>query len=122
MTVRQAIDRLQALKPHQYTDETAAGWLSDLDGRLYANYCQGHEGMENRAHGPYTAEADSAELMVEEPYTDLYIRYMAAQVDYHNAEFARYNNSMVMYNMLLAEYANWINRTHMPAQRAALKP
>ena len=47
---------------------------------------------------------------------------MAAQVDYHNAEFARYNNSMVMYNMLLAEYANWINRTHMPAQRAALKP
>lgn len=121
MTVRQAIDRLQALKPHQYGDETVAGWLSDLDGRLYANYCLGHEGMESLAHGPYTADADDAELMVKEPYTDLYIRYMAAQVDYYNAEFARYNNSMVMYNMMLAEYANWINRTHMPEQRATLK-
>lgn len=54
--------------------------------------------------------------MVPNPYDDLYIKYLMAQVDYHNAELARYNNSMVMYNIALSDFANWYNRSHRPKQ------
>ena len=68
-------------------------------------------------HGPYDPEQDmDTVLMVPEPYSDVYVKYLAAQIDYHNAEFARYNNSMVMYNMALTAFADWYNRTHMPLQ------
>ena len=49
-----------------------------------------------------------------EPYADVYIKYLFAQIDFVNAEFARYNNSAAMYNTALSAYANFYRRTHLP--------
>jgi len=68
-------------------------------------------------HGPYDPEKDmDTVLLVPEPYSSLYVKYIAAQVDYYNGEIGRYNNSMVMFNMALASFADFYNRTNMPRQ------
>lgn len=56
-------------------------------------------------------------LLVPDPYSELYVHYLAAQVDYSNAEMLRYGNSLSMFAAALEQFANWFNRTYMPIQR-----
>jgi hypothetical protein len=121
MTISEAITQLQAVKENQYDDATLVRWISDLEGVLYEDIVKNYDGGEDVPHGPYTAENMETELMVPEPYADIYIKYLAAQVDYYNAESARYTNSMIMYNMALDAYGNWYNRNHLPKQRAFVR-
>ncbi len=117
MTIAQAISKTQALKPHQYDADTIVGWLSELDGNVYNDIVQWHENTASIAHGPYSAVDDiNTELMIPDPYSDAYIKYLFAQIDFANAEFSRYNNSMIMFNESLSAFANNYNRTKPPKQ------
>lgn len=117
MTISEAITQLQAVKENQYDDETLVRWISDLEGTLYEDIVKNHEGSEDIAHGRYSVDTDmDTVLMVPEPYSDIYIKYLMAQVDYHNAEMQRYTNSMIMYNVALDAFAGWYNRNNMPLQ------
>ena len=117
MTISEAITQLQAVKENQYDDETLVRWISDLEGTLYADIVKNHEGSEDIPHGRYSVDTDmDTVLMVPEPYSDIYIKYLMAQVDYHNAEMQRYTNSMIMYNVALDAFAGWYNRNNMPLQ------
>jgi hypothetical protein len=55
-------------------------------------------------------------LLIPPPYDDVYIKWLGAQIDYHNAEFDRYNNGMVMFNAGYQSFVDFFNRTHMPRQ------
>jgi hypothetical protein len=117
MTIMEAVVALQELKPHQYDEATIVRWLSNLDGLLYNEAVKWHEGTEGLPHGPYGPESDmDAVLMVPEPYSDVYIQYLSAQIEYHNGETGRYQNAMVMYNMALSAAQDYLNRTRMPRQ------
>ena len=117
MTISEAITQLQAVKENQYDDETLVRWISDLEGTLYEDIVKNHEGNEDIPHGRYSVDTDmDTVLMVPEPYSDIYIKYLMAQVDYHNAEMQRYTNSMIMYNVALDAFAGWYNRNNMPLQ------
>ena len=117
MTISEAITQLQAVKENQYDDETLVRWISDLEGTLYEDIVKNHEGSEDTPHGRYSVDTDmDTVLMVPEPYSDIYIKYLMAQVDYHNAEMQRYTNSMIMYNVALDAFAGWYNRNNMPLQ------
>ncbi len=124
MTILEAITQLQSVKENQYDDETIIRWLSDVEGIIYEEVISWHESEldEPIPHGPYDPELDmDTVLMVPEPYSDVYIKYLCAQVDYYNAELARYNNSMVMYNVALSSFADWYNRHNMPKQDNFIK-
>lgn len=117
MTISEAITQLQAVKENQYDDETLVRWISDLEGILYEDVVKNHEGSEDIQHGRYSVDTDmDTVLMVPEPYSDIYIKYLMAQVDYHNAEMQRYTNSMIMYNVALDAFAGWYNRNNTPLQ------
>lgn len=117
MTISEAITQLQAVKENQYDDETLVRWISDLEGILYEDVVKNHEGSADIPHGRYSVDTDmDTVLMVLEPYSDIYIKYLMAQVDYHNAEMQRYTNSMIMYNVALDAFAGWYNRNNMPLQ------
>ena len=68
-----------------------------------------------------TATPSDTVLLVPEPYSELYLHYLCAQVDFHNAETLRYANSMQMFSAALTQFANWYNRTHMPMQRSYVR-
>ena len=117
MTINDAIAKVDALKPNTYEDAVKVSWLSDLDGRIYLECIRTHEGGEDVVMPAYDDAVDmDTELLVQEPYSDLYVKYLAAQIDYHNAEFGRYGNSMVMFNASLDDFYSWYTRTHMPIQ------
>lgn len=125
MTIREAIDRADTLKPNQYTDELKMQWLSELDNRIYNDLFLTHEdnpyadieppeeGEEDeRLIFPYTD--DSKVLLAEAPYDVLYPSYIKAKIDESNEEFARYQNSAAIYNTQYQDYSRWYNRSHMP--------
>ncbi len=139
MTIREAIDRTDTLKPNQYPDELKIQWLSELDNRIYNDLFLTHEDnpyeipqnpsdisisntpLEDNDDEetptlsfPYTD--DSVNLLAESPYDVLYPSYLKAKIDELNEETTRYANSAATYNSQYQDYARWYNRTHMPIQ------
>lgn len=118
MKIREAIAQLQRVKPNQYDDGMLVKWISDLDGMVCDEIFRNHEGTDGVTLLPYTVENDmDTELLIGDPYSDVYVKYLSAQVDFHNAEFSRYNNSMMMFTTAYQNYASWFKREHMPIQK-----
>ncbi len=130
MTVREAIDRANALKPNQYDDDLKMTWLSELDSRIYNDIFLTHEDnpytlvgtvtKENEIAFPYTDDATM--LLAEEPYDVLYVSYIKAKIDEYNEETTRYANSAAEYNSQYQDYARYYNRKHMPISRVLPRP
>lgn len=115
MTIIEAINRIDTLKPNTYAQETKVYWLSKLDGIIFDKIIKTHEGAEMEQFDGYSAETPmDAKLIVSAPYDDIYIKWFEAQIDYSNREYDKYNNSLVAYNDAYAEYERYYNRTHMP--------
>lgn len=116
MTLNEAITKLDSLKPNQYDYPDKVCWISDVDGRIYKEIILKHENPDEISWEPYTRETTpSLELLAYEPYTDLYIAYMAAQVDNYNGEFTRYNNDIQQFNDLYQAFADDYNKNNKTA-------
>lgn len=121
MTIREAIDRADTVKPNQYPDEVKMQWLEELDKRIYIDLFLTHE------DNPYADviegegmifpyDDESKVLLAASPYDALYVSYIKAKIDEYNEETTRYMNSSAIYNSQYQDYARWYNRTHMPIQ------
>ena len=115
MTIIEAINRVDALKHNTYTQTDKVQWLSRLDWMVKRHIIDTHEGAEEVTFTGYNDSTDiNTELLVPAPYDEVYLRWMEAQIDYHNGEYGKYNNSIEMFNTAYAGYQNYYNRTHMP--------
>ena len=115
MKIAEAIARLNSLKQNTYTLEDKVAWLSRLDHMIKKHIVDTHEGGEAVAFQGYTPETDpETELLAPAPFDEMYLRWMEAQIDYHNSEYDRYNQSMQMFKAEYDGYARWYNRNHMP--------
>ena len=115
MTIIEAINRIDKLKPNTYTQETKVYWLSNLDGIVFEKIIKTHEGAETNEFKGYTAETPmDTKLIIPAPHEDIYVKWLEAQIDYANGEYDKYNNSIVAYNDAYVEYERHYNRTHMP--------
>lgn len=117
MRIKEAISELRSLKPNQYSDDTLLRWLSDLDGQIYEDVLKNTEDAPSHPFLPYKVERDmERELLAAFPHDGLYVHYLAAHIDYHNGEYDRYNNGMVMFNVAYQAYADAWTRNHMHKQ------
>lgn len=114
MTIAEAISKVDALKPNTYSEEDKIGWLSTLDARVMTQIIDAHENNDPIDFYGYEGLGDQAELLVEAPYDEMYLRWLEAQIDYHNSEERRYNNSITLFNNIYAAYKRYYTRTHMP--------
>lgn len=115
MTINEAINKIDALKPNGYSHEDKTRWLSSVDGVIKAEIIDTHEGGEDIVFEEYTGDTDpDTNLLVSAPYDDLYLRWLEARIDYANGEYSKFNNSITMYNAELSAFSNYYNRTHMP--------
>ena len=118
MTIQQAIQSCDSLKPNQYTEDDKIRWLSNLDGLIFCEIIGSYEEEEEKTFSGYTnTTPKDTELLVQDPYSDVYIKYLFAQIDFNNAEYTRYNNSMMMYNMAYIAFADYYNREHKPKKQ-----
>ncbi len=115
MTIIEAINAIDDIYPNTYTEEEKIGWLSTLDERVKKNIIDTHEGGENVVFEGYTADTPlSTELLIPRQYSDVYLFWMQAKIDYWNAEMGRYNNSISQYNAEYRAFENAYNREHRP--------
>ena len=115
MTIIEAINRIDILKPNTYTPDTKTYWLSNLDGIVFEKIIKTHEGAEVSNFEGYTAETPiDTKLLIPAPYDDIYLKWLEAQIDYANGEYDKYNNITVAYNDAYTEFERYYNRTHMP--------
>ena len=115
MTILEAINKIDAIKPNSYSQPDKIRWLSTLDGIIKREIIDTHEGAEGVTFEGYSENTNlTTNLLVPAPYDEIYLRYLEMQIDYANSEFGKYNNSMHMYKTAYTAYANHYNRTHMP--------
>ncbi len=115
MTINEAINKTDALKPNNFSIEDKIGWLSTLDYTVMREMIDTHEGGEDIVFEGYTEDTDlDTELLAPAPYDEMYLRWLEAQIDYANNEFGKYNNAITMFNTAYGAYNNYYNRTHMP--------
>lgn len=114
MTIQEAIAQIDILKPNGYSDGDKIRWLSTLDGIVKTEIIDTHTGGGGKFEG-YNEDVDPATvLLVPAPYSDVYLRYLEAQIDYANGEYAKYNNTVAAYNSAYSAFERYYNRTHMP--------
>ena len=118
MRIIEAINQVDALKPNTYSGGEKITWLSRLDAMIKKNIIDTHEGGDVEFTGYGEATDQNTELLVGEPYDEMYIRWLEAQIDYTNGEYERYNNSVELFNTVYTEYQRYYNRTHTPKSKA----
>lgn len=115
MKIIEAINRIDSLKRNTYTESDKVEWLSRLDAMVKKNIIDTHEGDEVTFKGyDDSTDIQKTELLIPAPYDEVYLRWMEAQIDYHNGEYDKYNNAMEMFNTAYEGYSNYYNRTNMP--------
>lgn len=119
MTLIEAINRLDAIKPNGYTQSEKVEWLSNLDGMIKNLVIDTHEDGEDIVFNGYNDETPlETELIVKSPYDDIYILWLESKIDYANSEYVKYNNSITRYNDIYQAFTNEYNRKHMPKGQA----
>jgi len=56
------------------------------------------------------------ELLIPEPYDDVYMYYIDQRVAYNNNDIRRYNTASQLFNNAYITYQQWYNRTHRARQ------
>lgn len=115
MTLKQVLDSLQRLKPHTYDRADLLAWLDCVEQRIWHEVIQTHENPEGLAFAGYGADTpDTTALLAPAPYDELYLFYLMTQVDLHNLEYDKYNNSGALFNAAYQDFANYWNRARKP--------
>lgn len=115
MKLIEAIARIDKLKHNTYSREEKLRWLSTLDGLVKALILDTHAGTKATVFRPYNAATpDDTVLLVPAPYDELYLWWLAAQIDYYNGELAAYNNSIALFNTGYSVFADAYTRQNPP--------
>lgn len=115
MKIIEAITRNDALNHNTYTQTDKVQWLSRVDWMVKKHIIDTHEGAEEVSFSGYDDSTDiQKELLVPAPHDELYLRWLEAQIHYHNGEYGKYNNAVEMFNTTYEDYKKYYNRTHMP--------
>ena len=120
MKVIEAINEVDNLKANMFTLQDKIKWLSRLDLRIKEQiidkyeYNEGEEEVTFSGYGPDDTEA---ELLVGEPYAEMYIHWLEAQIDYNNTEYDGFNAANAMFESVYSSFRNAYNASHLPKGR-----
>ncbi len=121
MTAGEAIALADELRPNQYSAEQKLRWLRRLDGQILAELEDSHR-PETAGTSPAVLEASygaDTELLAPFPYAEeLYTAYLFCQIDLHNGEISRCNQSLSLLSAAWRQAADWFNRQRLPKSRS----
>ena len=107
MTPNKAIEIIDKLRPNSYSEEDKLRWINELDGMVQRLVIQSDEIKQYS----YPEDMDK-ELLIPTPFDDVYTLFLEAKIDYHNREYANYNNSAMMFESQFSEYKKAYIREH----------
>ncbi len=120
MNIVEAISRTDGLKQNTYTQKEKIVWLNQLDGMVKRAVIDSHEGGDDVTFAGYTEETPmDTELLIPEPYTGVYQRWLEAQIDLANGEYDKYNAAITLFNTDFQAFSNDYHRNHMPKAKGS---
>lgn len=137
MTVAGIIEQYNSERPNQVLDSVKVGWLKKLESMIVKEVINTHEHdlTDNskleltvsgstlfiKKSGSLSNHIDTfdmdTELLVPEPYDDVYIYYLDQRIALQNNDTKRYNVSSAQYNNAYLCYQQYFNRTYKTLPR-----
>lgn len=111
MTISEAISQVDELRPNTYSAGQKIRWLRRCESMIVRTVLCRQE-QQPEVFGD-NADMDTV-LMVPEPWDELYVHWLEAQMHYANGEYDRYNNAIGMFTDFLTGYRGEIARTGEP--------
>ena len=107
MKLNDAIRMADALRDNAIAEEQKVIWINELEMKIQSLILRtAPDDMEVYAL-PEDAET---ELLVPRPFDKVYYLWLAAMIDYGNAEYDKYQNDKAMADAAYSEYAKWFMR------------
>ena len=117
MTISDAINEVNNLKPNEYGSEEKIKWLLRLDQQIKQELCDTHDYNDGESEPTlenYDSSHLSTVLLVPAPYDEMYVHYLAAQIDYYNREYDGFQATNAMFGTCYDSFRNKYNATHRP--------
>lgn len=106
MTLSEAIEQANYLRPNAIDDIPKQGWIRELEGELA------------EMMGDDVPEVDSdSELLMPAPYDHIYPLYLAAMIDYAQEETQLYSVDIQIANSAIHQARAWWWRNHGRTKR-----
>ncbi len=130
MTAGALIAAVDELRPNQYAAARKLEWLRRLDGQILAEIESSHAPAGAGSSGgeaedeavlsaAYTADT---ELLAAFPWDEaLYTAWLFCQIDLHNGEIGKYNQSLALFQAAWSSLADAVNRARRPLGASRLR-
>ena len=114
MTIQEALDLTDEMKPNSMSRKTKVAFLNELEQMIWSEILMKHVHMPQQAIKPvYTEDTDPGkELLAPDPYaSEVYSSWLMAKIDRQNQEDERYNVDMSHFQSAYQTLCDWWNRT-----------
>lgn len=120
MTLKDAIVKFDTEFFNTIPDEIKIDWLSTLDSVIHQQIILTHQNPTPAVFNGYNESTpEDTVLLVPEPFSDIYLRFLAMKKDLYLADLSRYNNDLVMYSTAFIEYKNFYNKNNTPLKNTS---
>ncbi len=143
MTLSELVAKINQLKPSEYDKDDITRWVNAVEHMAWDQVILRSErviippkmdpvvvnpGIVNyvpeiippfpeEPFKPYVYVEDAErELLIPDQFSDAYIYFVSAKIDFQNMEIDRYNAESVAFENEFQEYAKWYRRTHKPKE------
>ena len=118
MTIQEAIRLMDETKPNAMSLWLKIKNLTTVEQLIHSEVVMRHVHTPAQAVRPeYTEETDpQTELIIPDPYSDVYVKWLMCEVDRQNQEDGRYNVDRAHFENAWDTMADWYTRTHRPIQ------
>lgn len=143
MTLSELVAKINQLKPSEYDKDDITRWVNSLEFMVVDQVINKSEVLfipprpdpvivrpfednympdyiphpTEYEFRPYVyAEDAERELLMPDQFSDAYIYYVSAKIDFQNMEIDRYNANSQAFENEFQEYAKWYRRTHKPKE------
>ena len=111
-TVNEVMERVDRVKPNAFEEPCMAGWLMELDGRVYEELTKA-DAPDALPPGKWPEDGDK-KLLVSPPYDNMYDLYLTAMIEFAQGEYSAYNNTAALFDRAWKDYRAKYRREHLP--------
>lgn len=117
ITLSKAIKQADALCENRYDNETKIRWISNLDFEVADKIInKSKNGKDFQFNGYDENTPGETELLVPEPFAEVYIFWIHSQIARFDNDEARYQSSAAAYYNAFQSYAEYFNRENEPVE------
>ena len=118
MTIQEALDQLDEMKPNMMSRRLKMKYLTEIEQLIYDEIVIKHEHDPEMVKPAFTEDTDPGTvLLIPDPYSMVYVYWLMTKVDIQTQEDARYNIDRMHFENAYNTMSDWYTREHMPISR-----